>query len=79
LGFPDWSRLAEAFGIKSVVLKSGDVKSPVFIEVWNSPAPCLIVVPVHPEQTYFPKITSQVTASGGMVSAPLHKMTPELP
>jgi acetolactate synthase-1/2/3 large subunit len=78
LGFPDWARLAEAFGIKSVVLKSGDIKSPVFTEAWNSPTPCLIVVPVHPEQTYFPKITSQVTASGGMVSAPLHKMTPEL-
>lgn len=78
LGFPDWSLLATAFSIKSVVLTSGDLNTPTFIEAWNDSEPCLFVVPVHPEQTYFPKITSQVTESGGMVSAPLHKMTPEL-
>ena len=35
-------------------------------------------MPIHPEQTYFPKISSQVTATGGMESAPLHKMSPPL-
>jgi acetolactate synthase-1/2/3 large subunit len=78
LGFPDWSLLAKAFGIKSVVLTSGDLKFSGFAEAWSDSEPCLFVVPVHPEQTYFPKITSQVTESGGMVSAPLHRMTPEL-
>ena len=78
LGFPDWSLLATAFGLKSIVLTSGDLNTPTFIEAWASPEPCLFVVPVHPEQTYFPKITSQVTEFGGMVSAPLHRMTPAL-
>ena len=78
LGFPDWSLLAIAFGLKTVALTPDTMKSSVFIEAWNDSAPCLFVVPVHPEQTYFPKITSLVTASGGMVSAPLHLMTPEL-
>lgn len=78
LGFPDWSLLAGAFGLKSIVLTEESFKSSAFIEAWNDSAPCLFVVPVHPEQTYFPKITSQVTATGGMVSAPLHLMTPEL-
>ena len=78
LGFPDWSLLAVAFGLKTVALTPDTIKSSVFTEAWNDSAPCLFVVPVHPEQTYFPKITSLVTASGGMVSAPLHLMTPEL-
>jgi acetolactate synthase-1/2/3 large subunit len=78
LGFPDWTLLATAFGIRSVTLASGGLSATEFMEAWNSTEPCLFVVPVHPEQTYFPKITSQVTHTGGMVSAPLHRMTPEL-
>ena len=78
LGFPDWPLLATAFGIKSQTLAEGFEKDVKFLESWNSNDPNLYVVPVHPEQTYFPKITSQVTASGSMESAPLHKMSPSL-
>ena len=39
----------------------------------------VFVVPIDPEQSYFPKITSRVTASGSMESAPLHRMSPDLP
>jgi acetolactate synthase-1/2/3 large subunit len=35
-------------------------------------------VPVHPEQTYYPKIGSRVLPNGGMESAPLDRMIPEL-
>jgi acetolactate synthase-1/2/3 large subunit len=78
LGFPDWPMLATAFGIKSHTLAEGFEKDVKFLESWNSSDPYLYVVPVHPEQTYFPKITSQVTASGSMESAPLHRMSPPL-
>jgi acetolactate synthase I/II/III large subunit len=78
LGFPDWSLLATAFGIKSHTLAEGFEKDVKFLESWTSNDPYLYIVPVHPEQTYFPKITSQVTASGSMESAPLHKMSPLL-
>ena len=78
LGFPDWQLLATAFGIKSQILAEGFEEELKFLESWNSNDPYLYVVPVHPDQTYFPKITSQVTASGSMASAPLHKMSPPL-
>ena len=78
LGFPDWQILAQAFGIDSMTLSEGFQSDPGFLKSWNNNDPCLYVVPVHPEQTYFPKIASQVTASGSMESAPLHRMTPLL-
>ena len=37
------------------------------------------VVPIDPEQSYFPKISSRVTETGSMESNPLHLMTPDLP
>ena len=76
LGFPDWQILARAFGIDSMTLSEGFQSDPSFLESWKNANSCLFVVPIHPEQTYFPKIASQVTASGSMESAPLHKMTP---
>ena len=79
LGFPDWRLLAKAFGIKSLTLNENFGTNKDFLKSWNDDQACLFVVPVHPEQTYFPKISSQVTATGGMESAPLHKMTPPLP
>ena len=78
LGFPDWEILARAFGINTMTLSESFYMDEKFLESWNAPTPCLYVVPIHPEQTYFPKISSQVTATGGMESAPLHKMTPQL-
>jgi len=79
LGFPDWQQLAKAFGIKSLTLTENFETDKAFLDSWNDDRACLYVVLVHPEQTYFPKISSQVTATGGMESAPLHKMTPLLP
>ena len=78
LGFPDWEILAKAFGIKSKVLSEDFASDRDFLDAWNDAGPWLFVVPIHPEQTYFPKISSQVTATGGMESAPLHKMSPPL-
>ena len=78
LGFPDWQLLAQAFGIKSLTLGEDFATNKHFLSEWNSAEACLFVVPIHPEQTYFPKISSQVTATGGMESAPLHKMSPPL-
>ena len=78
LGFPDWVLLAKAFGIKSLTLSENFATDENFLNEWNCDQACLFVVPVHPEQTYFPKISSQLTATGGMESAPLHKMSPPI-
>ncbi len=78
LGFPDWQMLAKAFGIKSQILTENFAMDKDFLDAWGDAEPRLFVVPIHPEQTYFPKISSQVTSTGGMESAPLHKMSPAL-
>jgi acetolactate synthase-1/2/3 large subunit len=78
LGFPQWEKLASAYGLSFLTVTSNWLDDPKFFAAWNSVNPTIFIVPVHPEQTYFPKISSQVTPSGGMMSAPLHLMTPEI-
>ena len=78
LGFPEWTLLAAAFGIKSMTLSEGFETDGTFLTGWYSRDPYLYIVPIHAEQTYFPKISSQITESGSMESAPLHKMSPPL-
>jgi acetolactate synthase-1/2/3 large subunit len=79
LGFPDWGTLAAAYGIPCLQLSSNWAVDPAFLSLWQCQGPALFLVPLHPEQTYFPKITSRISASGAMESNPLHLMTPELP
>ena len=45
----------------------------------NADGPALIEVPIDPEQTYYPKISSAVQPDGSMKSNPLHRMSPDLP
>jgi acetolactate synthase-1/2/3 large subunit len=78
LGFPDWTKLFEAYGIPVLTLDDRGLETPNFTAAFDSVGPVAFVVPVDPEQTYFPKISSRVTTTGGMQSAPLHLMTPDL-
>ena len=80
LGFPDWRLLAEAYRIPCHELAASRwFAESDFLKLWEANGPAIFLVPLHPEQTYFPKITSRVSASGGMESNPLHLMTPDLP
>jgi len=79
LGFPDWGLLARAYGIPFLELGSEGLATPGFVELFAADCPALFVVPIDPEQTYYPKITSRVTETGSMESNPLHLMTPDLP
>ncbi|MBU6173753.1 MAG: thiamine pyrophosphate-binding protein, partial [Planctomycetes bacterium] len=78
LGFPDWKLLARAYGLPYYEIATLDDLGDDFPELWNSDSAAFFVVKIHPEQTYFPKISSRVTETGGMESAPLHLMTPDL-
>jgi acetolactate synthase-1/2/3 large subunit len=49
------------------------------LEQIKSKQPMIIEVPIDPEQTFFPKITSAIQPDGTMKSNPLHLMSPELP
>ena len=79
LGFPNWPKLFEAYEIPVLELDARGLDNERFVELFATPGPAAFVVPIDPEQTYFPKISSRVTESGSMESMPLHLMTPDLP
>jgi acetolactate synthase-1/2/3 large subunit len=51
----------------------------MFLEALADSSIRAILVPIDPDQTYFPKISSRVLENGQMESNPLHLMSPELP
>jgi acetolactate synthase-1/2/3 large subunit len=79
LGLPDWEQLFKAWDVPACRLGPDFMEDPRFHELFESAGPAAFVVSIDPEQTYFPKITSQITATGAMASNPLHRMTPDLP
>jgi acetolactate synthase-1/2/3 large subunit len=79
LGLPDWEKLFPAWGVPVMRMGANYASDTNFIKLLNSKGTAAFIVPIDPEQTYFPKITSRVTSTGAMESNPLHLMTPELP
>ena len=79
LGFPDWHALSTAYGIKCSNLYEEDFSTQNFVQLMDSVEPHIFIVNLHPEQTFFPKISSRISASGGMESEPLWGISPKLP
>jgi len=78
LGFPDWHKLFSAYGIPCLTVDGNWASDGAVAELLNNDGPAAFIVPIDPLQTYWPKITSRITASGSMESNPLHLMTPDL-
>ena len=78
LGFPNWELLAKSYSIPFMELEVDFEQSDDLSNLLGHSGPAFIVVPIDPEQTYFPKISSRITKSGGMESSPLHLMDPAL-
>ncbi len=71
-------RIFEAYRIPALALDRTGTATKGFRERLKSDGPAAFIVPIDPVQTYFPKIASSVTASGGVESDPLHVLSPEL-
>jgi acetolactate synthase-1/2/3 large subunit len=78
LGIPKWDNLFAAYDIPLQTLRPGFDGETAFLNAMNSPGPAAFLVKIDPQQTYFPKISSRLTPSGGMESNPLHLMSPDL-
>jgi len=79
LGLPNWEKLFAAWDVPVVRIDENFSSDKKFNAMFNGKGVAAFIVPVDPEQTYFPKITSRITESGSMESNPLHQMTPDLP
>ena len=79
LGLPEWTRVFAAWDIPVMELPLDFDTDDEFLARLDSVGPQAFIVPIDPEQTYFPKISSRITASGSMESNPIDRMTPELP
>jgi len=79
LGMPDWVKLFPAYGIEVTELNPLDMFGADIKMKLQSRKPQAFIVPIDPEQTYYPKISSSLLPDGQMQSNPLHLMTPQLP
>jgi len=77
VGFPDMLKLADAYGIPSVLLCPKQAGSQIG-DILNSPGPQLIVVELDRAQSFEPKLSSKRLEDGTMVTAPLEDMAPFL-
>lgn len=78
LGLPNWERIFAAWDIPVLMLDGAFEEDPEFQRLMGSEQPSAFIVPIDPEQTYFPKIASRITAEGSMESNPIDRMTPEI-
>jgi acetolactate synthase-1/2/3 large subunit len=79
VGLPDWATIFAAYKIPVTTLNRSDMfNTREVIELMNIDGPAGFIVPIDPEQTYLPKITSKLNSDGSMSSNPLHMMHPPL-
>ncbi|QIG81845.1 thiamine pyrophosphate-binding protein [Sphingosinithalassobacter tenebrarum] len=78
LGLPRWERLFAAWDIPVVRLPLDFTADAEIRRRMAEPGLQAFLVPIDPAQTYFPKISSRITASGSMESNPIDRMTPEI-
>ncbi len=79
LGLPNWEKLFAAWDVPVMKLDKQFAINKQFVSMFANNGVAAFIVPVDPEQTYFPKITSRISQNGEMESNPLHLMSPDLP
>ena len=80
LGLPNLQALAAAYSIDFLRLSADQEERLLQLKKLKSHfGPVLVEVPIDPEQSYYPKISSRTLPNGSMKSNPLHIMEPELP
>lgn len=79
VGLPNWEMIFQAYGIPCLYVNPSLPLEQSIGAALESKGPTAFLISIHPDQTFFPKITSRITADGSMESNPLHLMTPDLP
>ncbi len=78
LGFPDFGKLAEAFGLSYYVCKCEEECKDVVEKTLHCKGPCICEMIVDSKQNFEPKSASRVLPDGKIVSPPIDDMAPFL-
>lgn len=78
VGFPDFGKLASAFGVKYFVLDNENNGDEILEQALNCEGPCICEAIVDPKQNFAPKSSSKVLPDGRIVSPSLDDMAPFL-
>ena len=78
IGFPDFAKLAESFGISYFKIGNEPECDEVMKAVLVSEGPCICEVLVDPEQNFEPKSASKILPDGRIISPSLDDMKPFL-
>ena len=78
LGFPNFAKIADAFGVNYFAIDNEENCSVVLQEMLDSEGPCICEVMVDPRQNFAPKSSSKVLPDGRIVSPSLDDMAPFL-
>ena len=78
IGFPDFKKLADAFGLPYYKIDCEAGAGEVLEQVLNSDGPCVCEAIVDPDQNFEPKSSSKVLPDGRIVSPSLDDMAPFL-
>lgn len=76
--FPEWKSFFRSYNLDPIVITKNFHKNRKFLRYFNDNKLRVFIVPIDPEQTYFPKITSTVLRSGKLISHSIDNMTPQL-
>lgn len=79
LSFPDFEKLADAFGLEYYKLDNETECEMRIQEFLNCEGPCILETVVDPNQNFAPKSSSKVLPDGRIVSPSLDDMAPFLP
>lgn len=78
VSFPDISKIASAYGLKSGVIDSHEKIDEKIRSALNSPGPFVCDVRLNPEYKFSPKLSSERKPDGRIISKPLEDMYPFL-
>ena len=79
VGFPDFAKLADAFGFAYAEISAEETADAQICQVLEAEGPVLCNVIVDPEQNFVPKLSSKVLPDGRIVSPSMDDMFPFLP
>ena len=78
VGFPDWTALAEAYGIAAVRLEQPATMAEEIAAALATREPCLVHVVLDPKQGFEPRVRSRTLPDGTIVSPALDDLYPFL-